>query len=84
MRQYWIAPIPPFHIADGAAYNTSTTLTDVGPTPSIVLPANFLETGMRLEFGAFGRYSTTTGPPNLTLGIYIGSRSEERRVGKEC
>jgi hypothetical protein len=72
MRQYWVAPLPPFHIADGTAYASSTTLTDVGPAPSIVIPANFLELGMRLEWYAFGRYSNT-GTPTLTLGVYYGT-----------
>lgn len=71
-RQYWVQPVSPFHIADGSAYASSASLTDVGPTPSIVLPANLLEVGSRLEFVAFGRFSTT-GTPTLTLGIYLGT-----------
>lgn len=72
MRQYWVAPLPPFHTADGAAYNTSTTLTDVAPAPAIVIPAGMLEVGSRLEFYAIARYSNT-GTPTLTLGIYSGT-----------
>lgn len=71
-RQYWVAPLPPFHTADGTAYATSTTLTDVAPTPQVLLPAGLLEVGTRLEFYAFGRYSNT-GTPTLTLGIYSGT-----------
>lgn len=72
MRQYWVAPLPPFHIADGAAYANLATLTDVSPAPSIVIPANLLEQGSRLEFYAFGRYSNT-GTPTLTIGVYYGT-----------
>lgn len=71
-NQRWVMPLGPFHTADGTAYNTSTTLTDVGPTPSIVIPANYLEVGMRLEWVVFGRFSTTS-TPTLTLGIYLGT-----------
>lgn len=71
-RAYWVSPLPPFHTADGTAYHTSTTLTDVGPTPQVQLPGGILEIGSRLEFYAFGRYSTT-GTPTLTLGIYTGT-----------
>lgn len=71
-RQYWVAPLPPLQTADGAAYNTSTTLTDVGPTPQVILPAGMLEIGSRLDFYAFGRYSNT-GTPTLTLGVYSGT-----------
>lgn len=71
MRQYWVAPLSPLHTADGTAYASSTTLTDVSPTPNIVLPANQLEVGSLLRFEAFGRYSTT-GTPTLVLGLYYG------------
>lgn len=48
-RQYWRTPIPPFHTAAGAAYNTSVTLTDVSPTPPKVLPGyTLLEPNMEL------------------------------------
>lgn len=71
-RQYWVAPLPPFHTADGAAYASSATLTDVSPTPQILLPAGALEIGTRLQFWAYGRYSNT-GTPTLTLGFYSGT-----------
>jgi hypothetical protein len=71
VRQYWVAPIPPFHTADGAAYNTSVTLTDVSPAPAITLPANFLEQGSEIELEACGQFSNT-GTPTLLLGFYHG------------
>jgi hypothetical protein len=71
-RQYWTAPIPPFHIADGAAYNTSIALTDVSPTPQITLPGyTLLEPGYELEMEASGQFSNT-GTPTLLLGFYYG------------
>jgi len=70
-RQYWVAPLSPLQTADGTAYNTSVTLTDVSPTPNIVLPANLLEVGSTLRFEAILRYSTT-GTPTLLLGVYYG------------
>lgn len=72
MRQYWVAPIPPFHTGDGAAYASSTTLTDVSPLPHCVLPANFLEPGVELEILAEGQFSNTS-TPTLVLGIYYGA-----------
>lgn len=71
-RQYFVAPLPPFPIADGAAYASSTTLTDVSPTPQILLPAGILELGSRFQWWAYGRYSNT-GTPTLTLGAYSGT-----------
>lgn len=72
MRQYWVAPIPPFHTTDGAAYASSTTLTDVSPLPHCVLPGNYLEPGVELEIVAEGQFSNT-GTPTLLLGLYYGA-----------
>jgi len=72
VRTYWVAPLPPFHTADGAA-NASAVLTDISPAPPIVLPANILEPGSRLEFSAFGRFTSTATPGTVTMGIYIGT-----------
>lgn len=72
MRQYWPASLPPFHIADGAAYASSAALADVAPTPQILLPAGLLEIGSRFEAHAWGRYSNT-GTPTLVLGVYTGT-----------
>lgn len=72
MRTYYVAPIPPFHVADGAPYASSITLTDVAPAPATIVPAGMLELGTRLEWYAFFRYSNT-GTPTLTLGVYSGT-----------
>lgn len=71
-RQYWITPIPPFHTADGAAYTGTAALGDISPAPPIVLPANILEVGSRLEINCFGRYTSAATPGNVTVGVYIG------------
>lgn len=71
MRQYWVAPLPPLHVASGTALATSVTLTDISPTPNIVLPANMLEAGSEIEIRAMGEFSTT-GTPTLLLGLYFG------------
>jgi hypothetical protein len=71
-RQYWVAPLPPFHTADGATV-TAAALAEISPTPPVVLPANFLEAGMRLEFQAFGRITTAATPGTWIFGIYLGS-----------
>jgi hypothetical protein len=72
-RQYWVAPVGPFHTADGTALATSTTLTDVSPTPNITLPGNMLELGSELELWAAGEFSNAAATtPTLLLGFYFG------------
>lgn len=71
-RQYWVAPIPPFHTADGTALANSTTLTDISAAPNIVLPANLLEIGSEIEIRGMGQFSTT-GTPTLLIGVYYGA-----------
>jgi hypothetical protein len=70
VRQYWVAPLPPFHIADGTA-NTGTTIADLSPAPPIVISANMLEVGSRLEFSSFGRYTTNATATTIVIGIYL-------------
>lgn len=71
-RLYLRSPLPPFHTADGTAYNTSITLTDISPAPQIVPAAvTMLEPGMEIEINAYGEFSTTA-TPTLLLGLYWG------------
>ena len=70
-RQYWISPIPPIHVADSTAYTGTAALGDISPAPAIVIPANTLEIGSRLEFNVFGRYTSAATPGTAILGIYI-------------
>lgn len=55
----------------GAAYNTSSALTDVSPAPQLILPANFLTDASVLKVSASGTFSNT-GTPTLLLGVYYG------------
>lgn len=70
--QYWVAPVPPFHVADGTAYNTSTTLTDISPAPAVVIPANTLLPGSEVILEAHCTFSNTA-TPTLLLGFYYGA-----------
>lgn len=70
-RMYIPQVIPPLHLGDGTAYASSTTLTDVSPSPAVTINANQLELGSELEIWACGQFSTT-GTPTLLLGIYYG------------
>jgi hypothetical protein len=72
MQQLWTGPFAPAPIADGAALASSTTLTDISPTPALVVPANFLTPGTVLRVKARGRFSTTS-TPTLLLGVYVGA-----------
>src|SRR5438045_67702 len=71
MRQYWRGPIPQLHKAAGTALASSTTLTDISPTPANVINANILEEGVSVILEASGFFSTT-GTPTLLLGFYLG------------
>lgn len=70
MRGYGVVPLPPFHVAAGTA-NTSAALTSIAPAPDVVLGANFLELGSRLEFQAWGTFTSTGTPGTVTIGIYL-------------
>jgi uncharacterized RDD family membrane protein YckC len=81
LRQYWVAPLPPLHIADGTAV-TAAALADASPTPNIVIPANFLEIGGRLEFQAFGRFTSTATPGTIVVGIYLAASGAAIATGQ--
>lgn len=70
-RTLYVAPVPPLNATAGAAYVSSSTITDVSPAPQIVLPANLLDVGQVLRLTAFGVFSTT-GAPTLVTGFYYG------------
>jgi len=70
-NQFWSALISPPYTAAGAAYASSTTLTDVSPTPNFTIPANYLIPGTAIKMTAFGTHSNT-GTPTLILGFYYG------------
>lgn len=70
-RTLYVAPIPPLNLNAGTALANNAALTDVSPTPAIVLPANQLDVGMVLRMTAFGVFSNTA-TPTLLLGFYYG------------
>jgi hypothetical protein len=60
----------------GTALANSTSATDISPGgntagQALTLPAGYLQPGVRLRILAKGIVSTT-GTPNLTLGVYLG------------
>src|SRR5579859_1778372 len=72
--QVWTAPadlVQP--IVDGTALANSTTLTDISPANEPTQPAYWWQKpGVgSLFIMAWGEYSTT-GTPNLTIGLYYG------------
>lgn len=69
--QSWTAVISPEYLADGAAYASSTTVTDVSPTPNTLIPAMYVHPNTVFEVRAAGRFSTS-GTPTLNLGVYYG------------
>src|SRR6266704_3155571 len=81
-RQYWISPLPPFHIADGTAYTGTAAIGDISPAPAIVIPANALEIGSRLEFTCLGRFTTTATQGTIIVGIYIAPTATAIAAGQ--
>ena len=72
MSQFWRSLVGnQVGVGAGTALANTTTLTDISPAPQVVIPANYLYVGQRLRITAYGIYSTT-GTPNLTLGVYYG------------
>jgi len=74
MAQFWRSLLPGSNavaVGAGAAYASSTTLTDVSPAPQITLAANSLYVGQRLRVHGHGIFSNT-GTPTLLFGIYYG------------
>lgn len=69
--QVWTSPIGLTPAYDAAAYNTSTTLTDVSPVPQVTINAGTLETGQSIRVTARGKFSNTA-TPTLLLGLYWG------------
>lgn len=59
---------------DGTALANSTTATSIlPPAAKFTLPANFCNIGKTLRVTAFGRISTTTGPPTITFDVRFGA-----------
>lgn len=81
MRQYWIAPLPPFHTADGPTTAPASILGDMTPTPPVVIPANMLEVGSRLEINCFGRFTTAATPGTVVVGLYLAPTATATAAG---
>jgi len=64
--------LEPYYDAAGTAYASSTTITDVNPTPNPQLYAGQLRKGTMIEMHAYGTFSNT-GTPTLILGFYYGA-----------
>lgn len=80
MRTYYVAPLPPLHILDGAAFATFTTFQSITPAPGIILPANILEVGSELRLTADGEFSNTA-TPTLGIGFFYGTAATVLAVG---
>lgn len=74
MDIYLCEPVGPFPTASGAAFDTFTTKKSVDPLPIKVIPAGKLRLGSMIRISARGSYSTT-GTPNLTWGLWYGTRA---------
>lgn len=72
MDAYYTSPVPPFHAAVGAAFNTFTAFQDISPVPRPLLFGGQLRIGSILELEAEGEFSCATGV-TLSLGFYLGT-----------
>jgi len=72
MDFYFATPIGPFPTAASSAFASFTTKQDVSPQPLPIMAAYQPRLGSKLWIKANGEFSTT-GTPNLTLGLYIGT-----------
>lgn len=68
-RQYFMETLA-WATADGTAIATSAAETII--YSNITIPANYMADGRRLWGKLFGKFSTTTGPPNLTFRVRWG------------
>ena len=70
--QTWVATVNSPGQGPGAAYNTSTSATDVSPAPQFNSQTfGQMYVGQRWRFTAYGIYSNTS-TPTLNMGIYYG------------
>lgn len=73
MTDYYLTtPLSRFHTAVGATFASFTTKQDVSPQPMPIMPATLARAGTKLWIKANGEFSTT-GTPNITLGLFIGT-----------
>lgn len=73
-RLYYAAPLGPLQAADGTAYASSVTITDVSPgglAGAIIIPAGSLDLGTTIKMGA-AFTASNTGTPTLLIGFYYG------------
>ncbi len=70
-QQLWTAPLAAAPIADGATLASSTSLTQISPTPDVVVKPNTSVVGQVIRVTAFGKFSTTS-TPTLLIAPYWG------------
>lgn len=71
----WMSAWGPFHTADAGAVTASGALTELTPLPQIVIPVPALGqwAGKRLEFQAWGHYTTTGTQGTITFDLRMGA-----------
>ena len=71
-RQFWTEALA-WSTTDGTAVANTTTET-IG-FPNVTIPANYMQDGRQLVVEAWGKFSTTTGPPTLRFRLRWGGVS---------
>lgn len=68
-RQFWQESLA-WSTADGTAVTANGTETII--FPNVTIPANYMQDGRIVDGLAYGRFSTTTGPPTLRIRLRWG------------
>jgi hypothetical protein len=63
-RQFWTEALA-WSTADGTAVTANATETII--FPNVTIPVNYMQDGRQLIQEAWGKFSTTTGPPTLRI-----------------
>lgn len=80
-NQEWVNSFGPWHTADATAV-TATSLTELSPTPQILVPyPALIIPGTRIRFDAYGVYTTTGTQGTLTLGVYAAATAAIGSMG---
>jgi hypothetical protein len=68
-RQFWTEALA-WSTTDGTA--VANTITETIVFPNVTIPANYMQDGRQLTVEAWGKFSTTTGPPTLRFRLRWG------------
>lgn len=73
-NQLWVNSFGPWHTADASAVTASGALTELTPTPQVLIPyPALIVPGTRIRWTAWGRYTTTGTQGTVTFDLRMGA-----------